>query len=242
MKTAVVISVCGRLDCLDLNLKSHSMFTAPETTRIVADASKDGSAKPLADAYHALYVPTTGTPHPSTMHAGLLLARDTGHEFAVQSNDDLVVVPEWERMLANEWEGLERQHGKVGLLGASTNFIAGPQCRITGDFGANDVREVRAIRAFFAMHRLDSYEAVGGYPLDLPVNWFGDDVLALRFLRAGYKSFVSRLFIPHFGSMTMRGRDLSDEKMKGEFYMSRYFRGWKRELYGPVEPAKPVEA
>lgn len=240
MKTAVVISVCGRVDMLDLNLHSHALFTPKDFALIVADASVDGSAKAVAERYQVSYVPTPGTPHPRTMHAGILLARDLGAEFVVQSNDDLVVTEGWNRSFFNEWEFLEQKHGKVGMLGASTNYIAGPQCRITGEFGSSEVREVKVVRAFFAMHRVASYFEVGGYPLDTPGSWFGDDVLALRFLRAGYRSFVSSLFIPHFGSATMRGRDLSDEKMRGEFYMSRYFKGWKQELYSPLKPAEPA--
>lgn len=234
--TVAVVSTFNQTAFLDLCLHSFALHS-PEVRVVVVDASGgtvvdslDGTARKRI----AKVVTTDRTPHPVTMHRGIEAARDLGAEFVVQSNDDLVAPPEWLRIFANEWEAIERDGNKLGLLGASTNHISGPQCRITGDFGSADIKECRAIRLFFGVHSVESYFAVGGYPFDLPGNWFGDDVLALRYIRAGYKNFVSRLFVPHFGSRSMAGSDLSDEKSKGEFYMTRHYPGWRKELYGPA--------
>lgn len=243
MKPALVVTYYNQTKALDLML--HSVRNSEYDGLVIVSCAKAGMLpQEFKDAQKGVIFTEPPddrtTTHGVTADTGVRLAIDMGATLITQSNDDVVVPAEWFRVFLNEWEFLVEKHGKVGMLGASTNFIAGPQCRLTGDFGSNEVKEVRAIRAFFAMHSAEGYASVGGYPLDNPVNWFSDDVLAIRFLRAGYKSFVSRLFIPHFGSMTMRGRDLSDEKMKGEFYMSRYFRGWKRELYGPPATEEPA--
>ena len=90
----------------------------------------------------------------------------------------------------------------------------------------------KRIRLFFGMHTAASYVEVGGYDMDCPVSWFGDDALALRYILAGYENFISECFIFHAGSQSMKGVDQGEEQSKGSFWFSRKYRGGMAELEG----------
>lgn len=155
-------------------------------------------------------------------------------ELLVFANDDTVVGPDWLELMLSDLAELEsRGAKKVGLLGARSNYVSGPQCvydRTLMAFGVNGetVFPYPRIVTFFAAVRASVFEEVQGFDEKLPAHNHSDDILSARMLRAGLLNWVSRAFVYHAGSQTFAraGKDPADaaalyaEDMKrGEEYV-----------------------
>lgn len=142
---------------------------------------------------------------------------DSDEIFHVQ--DDSVVHPDATRMMIEDIELIQRQRPdlQLGILGARSNFICGPQnvrCSNNGNwhYGSifydteGQIMETDIVFPVFAWYRRDAWEKVGRFPEGL--TWWSDVLFSYDLARAGYTHFISRAYVHHIG---MRGTHASGE-------------------------------
>ena len=227
----VVITVCGHPELLDLQMRSHRIYSAPDLKFVVVDATTDPSrsARKVAEEYGAVYVESPGTPQGASSNKGIDVARGLGVEWIVLANDDLVVGPGWGTRMFSEWDMLSYEHYKPGILGASSNYVAGKQSRCTA-LRAPSLLSTKVVISFFALTRADIMEQIGGYA---PIQNGSDLGMSYRLAKAGYSSFISSIFIHHFGSQSL-GPQTMDAYVadieKGNAWMDENCPAWREVL------------
>ena len=235
-KVCAIVSVCGHPELLDLQLQSHRIFTkriAPEDF-IVVDASGHGGVQKrtagVCKKYGATYLQSPGTPQGVTSNVGIKFATErAGAEWLVLANDDLVVGPGWWERMFEEWDFLSRSMYRPGILGASSNYVSGKQSRCTA-LRPPAMLSTKVVISFFALTRADIMEQIGGYG---NCQNGSDLAMSYRLVKAGYASFISSIFIHHFGSQSLGPQTMDAyvaDIAKGNAWMDENCPGWKEVL------------
>jgi hypothetical protein len=229
-KCAAVITVCGRPELLDLQFRSHRIYSPREMQFVVVDATKERSksARKVAKDNGAFYVESPGTPQGVSSNKGIEVAARLGAEWLVLANDDLVVGPGWHETMMAEWDFLSRSMYRPGILGASSNYVAGKQARVTA-MRQPTVLPSKFIVSFFALTRADVMQDVGGYG---PLNNGSDLAMSYNLAKSGYTGFVSSAFVHHFGSQSFAHAKVEyrSDIEAGNAYMDRVHPDWKEVL------------
>jgi GT2 family glycosyltransferase len=121
--------------------------------------------------------------------------------------DDCVLLPDSLEVLLTDVSAVHaaRPDGKIGMVGARSNYVKGPQnIRLANDGEFNGLRfdseqrifEVPMIVPVAAWVRHEALDLVGGFP---NTNWYGDDLFCWDLQQAGYHHFVSRAYVHHVG-------------------------------------------
>lgn len=264
-KVAVVVAT-RNADLLAHHLESHELYTPADVPVVVVDTSSlaDDEVRALVEDHdferEVVYLDRRLEPgfYGNFVNAGIRAAAEGFATFGkpevepgqvlidgrgkpdliVLANDDTVVSPDWLPTMIADWRELEAtQEEPVGLLGARSNYVSGPQSvfdrtllpwGITGE----TVFAFPRIVTFFAMARLDTMLRAGdpdpakrgGFDEALPSSNHSDDVLSLRMLGLGAMNWVSRAFVFHAGSQTFR-RNLTDANEAADAYRKDMARG-----------------
>lgn len=229
MRPTAILIPSRTKELLDLCMDAHRLFTPKDDDlwAVGIDGARDG--------FYGRW-----------NHEAAAEARDDGAELLVFQNDDTVVTPGWLDLMLADLEAL-RAHGRPGLLGACSNHAAGAQAYIgAGGLGngrvighASEVPGLplpqgwrwapvsdfdgpmpcRNVMTQFAMIETAAYFEAGGFDLDLPAHACSDIALCYRLVRAGFVNAVSRAFVCHFGSRTLREAGQDADLRAGRAYM-----------------------
>ncbi|MFN8034912.1 MAG: hypothetical protein U0V73_03155 [Acidimicrobiia bacterium] len=136
-------------------------------------------------------------------------ATQTDADELVILGDDVVLHPDTVELLLADVAFLRREvHGqKLGVVGARSNYVKGPQNIRNPNGGAlqgnsmfydseASIVPTTMVVPVAAWIERAAFELVGGFP---PTNWFGDDLLCWDLAQRGYRHFVSRAYVHHVG-------------------------------------------
>lgn len=134
-------------------------------------------------------------------------AQQTDAEELLILGDDNALHPDTLRLLLEDVQLISAQVGRssVGLVGARSNFVKGPQNIRSANGGSlrgidydseQRIFEVDMVVPVAAWVEHHTYDSIGGFP---PTNWFADDVFCWDLVNAGRRHFVSRAYVHHVG-------------------------------------------
>jgi len=152
------------------------------------------------------------------VNQGMAAARAT--DWIVLLNNDTIVGPKWVRWMETDAKFLSRVLGRpVGLVGPSSNFVAGSQFvpGLTYDLNKFDdfavryhksqqapAMEIGFVSGFCMMVNRKLYEAIGGMDERFSPGGFDDNDYSLRSNEAGFANCWARdVFVHHFGQKTI---------------------------------------
>lgn len=157
-----------------------------------------------------------GTASEAWNHA-VSLAHERGARDVILTADDVVVCPDSVSKLLHDLSVLRSRFGSgtVGLVGARSDYVKGPQnirAANGGGLSTNLMRwstedEVFAIDIavpVFACVSVDAYQSIGGMA---PTNWFGDDLFSFDLTKAGRQNYVSTAYVHHVGERGTGSQD-----------------------------------
>lgn len=231
---SIIVPCWNTPDVLDLCLSSLRLFTAPEVEVVVADRSTLGDDRCLrvAEKYGGHYldlrqeVPNTHDMYAQVYNAALRAA--DGDEIVI-AQDDIVFTPRWLETFREDAAVVRDRLGPVGLLGARSNLISGPQRLGAVPSGAIAPWWRIVLVAAYGSRR--GLEEVGGFDEGFPTGMYADDDLSLRLIRAGYINAISRVYVHHFGGVAtaQAGRDAAVDLAASEQYMKHKHGDWRQE-------------
>lgn len=148
------------------------------------------------------------------------------HDSIIIANDDIVFDPMTFATLQSDWNALcEYESKSIGYLACRSNYARGKQNIRWHDSNAqmnglkfkheSAIIETDIIAPICAVIRHQSWVDF------LPINQFSDDVQCLMMSDKGLKHFVSRAYIHHIGSQTVRNTD--ENYIKTLEYLKRNF-------------------
>lgn len=230
MKTAVIIA-SRDAELLDLCLRAHRRFTPPGVQFFVIGTGDLSAVQAVCEAADDRLIvrgdaAAAGDLTYSQWNAdGAEAALDQGADLLVFQNDDSVVTPDWLPTMEQDFAAILASGNAPGALGACSNAISGPQaCIGSGGRRGNGVLWVAEgegkvrrlpfkgpvpcapVYSFFMAVPAAAYRACGGWDTELPTHCGSDDVLSARMVAAGFSLWMSRAFVCHFGSETLRGQ------------------------------------
>jgi hypothetical protein len=133
-------------------------------------------------------------------------ATQTDAEELLILGDDCVLHPDSVRLLLEDVAIIREQAGpRIGMVGARSNYVKGPQNIRSANGGAlngigydseQGIFQVDMVVPVAAWVEHAVFDSVGGFP---PTNWFADDLICWDLVNAGYSHFTSRAYVHHVG-------------------------------------------
>ena len=134
-------------------------------------------------------------------------AQQTDADELLILGDDCVLHPDSLRLLLEDLDIIRTQapHLHVGMVGARSNYVKGPQNIRNGNGDAlagmaydseQRILQTDMVVPVAAWVRHEVFDSVGGFA---PTNWFSDDLLCWDLANRGYSHFVSRSYVHHVG-------------------------------------------
>jgi GT2 family glycosyltransferase len=255
MRHAVIIPTRSG-DLLHLCLYAHVLYSPSDIGVVVVDTSKNGlGPEPAVDeavAMHAqsfagglTYLDMRGKDpwYGQAINVGAREAIRQGATHLIIQNDDTVVFPHWNEAFAQDMKAIEREGFPLGILGACSNAISGPQACIGGGlpYGNGPLKgPVHCPRnvTIFALIPAKSFVECGGFDDGLPAHNFSDDALSARMIRKGYSNWASRVFVGHAGSRTLdwKSKGYATDLEAGGLYFRKHYPDYDELLQrGPVK-------
>lgn len=221
METSIVIPCWNGLEYTRQLLESIEAYTPEEHEIIFIDnGSTDGTGEFLKEyvekhANAALIENPKNLGFPKAVNQGMAQARG---QYICILNTDVIVTPEWLQGLI---ECMVHRPG-VGIVGAMTNSISGPQVYPQGKY-SNTFQMVEFARSFRASFKKnyvpwyrivffcvlvsrECYEKIGNLDERFTPGNFEDDDYCLRAILAGFRTyFTHAVFVHHHGSKSHAG-------------------------------------
>lgn len=143
-------------------------------------------------------------------------AQQTDADYLLILGDDCVLHPSSVPALLEDsiWLKKNLPGTPVGLLGARSNYVKGPQnIRYSAGESLDAIQyqneqkilEVPMVVPVAALIRRDVFQSVDGFPR---TNWFADDIMSWDLRNAGFRHFASRAYVHHVGQRAT-GQDSS---------------------------------
>ena len=143
-------------------------------------------------------------------NAGIDYAFSQGHDSLIVSNDDVVLTPTTLDLLKKDAEILESNGVNLGFLGARSDYVLPDQNirfpvhddRQEGLRWASEakIKETGVIAPIFATISKKAWD-VAKFP---STNWYSDNIICHDLQEAGFRHFVSRAYVHHAGSQTIK--------------------------------------
>ena len=243
-------------DLLHLHLYAHVLYSPSDIGVIVVDTSQkkdveDCTVKEAVNMHRKSFASLTYLDmrekfpwYGQALNVGAREAIRLGATHIVPSNDDVVVMPDWVRTFGEDLERIDEAGYKVGILGACSNAISGPQLCVGGGLPYRNgpirgPQHCPRVVTIFAIIPSGAYAESGGFDDALPAHNFSDDTISARMIRKGYSNWMSRVFVAHAGSRTLdvTGKGYSIDMAAGQTYFRKHYPDYEELLQ-----RKPVKA
>ena len=202
MTLAVVSSYTG--ECLPVLLTSLRCY-APHWKVVVA------SKQPPA-GFDVRHVPHFGQNYGEAFQyaVGKAVEIYPDEERIVILNDDCVLRPDTAKLLEEDFDLVERQGVKVGLVVTRCDIVCGPQNVRMAHDGRTDFHGPRLVGEMDVVQIKSAIPVCGmflksvwrKYPIP-PIGWSADDVWSYDMMQDGYEHFMSSAYVHHVGGETM---------------------------------------
>jgi hypothetical protein len=134
------------------------------------------------------------------------------YDSLIIANDDIVITPDTNYLLQKDYEYLNNEGFKIGLLGARSDYVLPSQNirfplpddeRVGVKYKSED--QIKMTKVIAPIYALITKEAWGTTKF-APINWYGDNIFCSDLEEKGFRHFVSRAYVHHAGSQTI-GKD-----------------------------------
>jgi GT2 family glycosyltransferase len=154
-------------------------------------------------------------------------ARGDQFEYVIHSNDDVVLRPDTIERLFEDAAHLNSAGIKWAWLAARTDWVRHSAQNIRfpyenkalgGIFYPEEqlIVEVSSVSPIFAITKAADFLPYA------PINWFSDDEQCYRMTKSGYRHFVSRAYVHHVGSQTMKPETWQAEQAASIEYLRQH--------------------
>ncbi len=226
--TSIIILGYNQLELTKSCLDSIARFTAEPYEIIIVDNGSNNETIEFFQQYKAngdnIQVIFNGENrgYAAGNNQGLSLAKG---EYVLLLNNDTVVTYGWlTRMLA-----IFKNHPEVGLVGPTSNYVAGPQlikdvpyrnmkqmhqfAKKLADKNSGQTAESFRIVGFCLMARRAVVDRIGGLDEKFGKGNFEDDDFCVRAAISGFKALIARdVFIHHVGGQTFQTLNIDYQK------------------------------
>lgn len=183
---------------------------------VVNNASFDATSTYLAQIPHVITIHNQeNLGFARAVNQGLRIAQG---KYLIVLNNDCLVSEGWEQRLLQV-----AQMKDIGIVGVMSNFVSSPQLlklnindleelscmakEISEEYHNIVIPTIRVVGLCMLIKR-ELIDVIGGFDPRFGLGFFEDDDFCVRSALAGYKNVISKdVFIYHFGSMTLRGKN-----------------------------------